>query len=88
MFYRFGVLSNQDRLLVKDMYLVPLLETQPVPDGLLKLCKDDVSHIFSDNRPSMLVGIVVRHKTGSSTDKRTFKSTKEKSRKRSKSKGI
>ena len=64
------------------MYLVPLLETQPVPDGLLKLCKDDVTHIFNQSRCSMLVGIVVRHKTNTTTmddNKKMRKTSKDKS---------
>ncbi|XP_078480954.1 uncharacterized protein LOC100185461 [Ciona intestinalis] len=55
---RFGVVSNQDRKLVKDMYLVPLLESQPIPD---ELKKTGCQLSFPPNRPSMLIGIAVRH---------------------------
>uniref|UniRef100_H2ZCM9 TFIIS central domain-containing protein n=1 Tax=Ciona savignyi TaxID=51511 RepID=H2ZCM9_CIOSA len=55
---RFGVVSNQNRSLVKDMYLVPLLESQPIPEELVQT-GSDLS--FPPNRPSMLLGIVVRH---------------------------
>ncbi|CAK8683780.1 unnamed protein product [Clavelina lepadiformis] len=56
---RFGVVSNQDRMLVKDMYLIPLLESQPIP-GQLIFCSPGIEKALSSNRPSMLLGIVVR----------------------------
>lgn len=52
---RFGVVNNQNPVMIKDIYLVPLLETQPVPHQLLSL----KGLKFPENRHSMLLGVLV-----------------------------
>jgi len=46
-------------MLVKDMYLIPLLESHPIPEELV-FCSPGIEDSFPPNRPSMLLGIVVR----------------------------
>nr|CAB3238001.1 death-inducer obliterator 1 [Phallusia mammillata] len=58
---RFGVVSNQDRLLLKDMYLIPLLESQTIPAELMQTQSgEDLDAALPPNRPSMLLGVIVR----------------------------
>jgi len=61
------VVSNQDRMLLKDMYLIPLLESQAVPQELLLTMEDrsELDEALPSGRPSMLLGIIVRHATKS-----------------------
>lgn len=53
---RFGVVSNQNTQVIKDIYLVPLLETENVPKQLLPLRGPGLP----TNHPSMLLGVIVR----------------------------
>ncbi|XP_039262185.2 death-inducer obliterator 1-like [Styela clava] len=53
---RFGVVSNQNTQVIKDIYLVPLLETEDVPKELLPLRGPGLP----TNHPSMLLGVIVR----------------------------
>lgn len=53
---RFGVVSNQNTQVIKDIYLVPLLETEKVPNQLLPFKGPGIP----DDHPSMLLGVIVR----------------------------
>jgi len=54
-------------MLLKDMYLIPLLESQAVPQELLLTMEDrsELDEALPSGRPSMLLGIIVRHATKS-----------------------
>lgn len=53
---RFGVVSNQNTQVIKDIYLVPLLETENVPKQLLPFRGPGLP----EEHPSMLLGVIVR----------------------------
>ncbi|KAA0186606.1 hypothetical protein HAZT_HAZT004743 [Hyalella azteca] len=54
---RYGVVGNCDRS-IKDFYIIPLASHQPIPQVLLPLDGPG----FEEQRPHMLVGVVVRTK--------------------------